>query len=150
VSLVIPSADPVTRRIPWRSPCPTRMASSWRTLARAVLSLATCRTCRCSRLALSSTNGDHVYVVSPAARCAAWRCRSSSAGREVVVKAATRLDKVIDYPTRASRTGSCLRAVGPSLSVPAQPPRAPMFLSDVSIRRPVFTAMMCLCLIVLG
>jgi RND family efflux transporter MFP subunit len=109
VSVILPSADPATRRIPVEIAVPNadgRFVAH--TLARAVLSMGEQQDMQVlPASALSSANGDHVYVVEPsgAARRVEVQVIERRA-REVVVKAATALNKVIDYPAAGLQDGT--------------------------------------------
>jgi RND family efflux transporter MFP subunit len=109
VSVILPSADPATRRIPVEIAVPNadgRFVAH--TLARAVLAMGEQQQVQVlPASALSSANGDHVYVVSPAGEVRRVEVQViERRAREVVVKAATPLDKVIDYPTAGIQDGA--------------------------------------------
>lgn len=109
VSLILPSADPATRRIPVEISVPnTDGRFVAHTLARAVLSVGEQQALQVlPASALSSTNGDHVYVVSPSGEARRVDVQViERRAREVVVKAAAALDKVIDYPASGLQDGS--------------------------------------------
>lgn len=99
---ILPSADAATRRIPVEIAVPNangRFVAH--TLARAVLQLGDTGEAQVvPASALSSTNGDHVFVVDAvgAVKRVEVTVLERSA-REVVVRAAAPLAKVVDYPT---------------------------------------------------
>jgi RND family efflux transporter MFP subunit len=109
MSLILPSADPATRRIPVEIAVPnTDGRFVAHTLARAMLALGGQQDAQVlPASALSSANGDHVYVVSSAGEVRRVDVQViERRSREVVVKAATALDKVIDYPTAGLQDGT--------------------------------------------
>ncbi|XXF77514.1 efflux RND transporter periplasmic adaptor subunit [Myxococcaceae bacterium GXIMD 01537] len=109
VRTILPSADPSTRRIPVELAVPNadgRFVAH--TLGRAVLPLGDTGDAQVvPASALSSSNGDHVFVVD--AGGAVRRVDVTvleRRPREVVVRAATALDKVVDYPTPGLSDGA--------------------------------------------
>jgi RND family efflux transporter MFP subunit len=109
VALILPSADPATRRIPVEILVPNpdgRFVAH--TLARAVLTMGEEQAVQVlPTTALSSSNGDHVYVVGPSGEVRRVEVQVvERRAREVVVKAATALDKVIDYPAAGLQDGT--------------------------------------------
>ena len=104
---VLPSADAATRRVPVELVVPNadgRFLAN--TLARATLPLGKPREARLlPASALSSSGGDHVYVVEQdKARRVPVQVLERRA-REVVVHAAEPLDQVIDHPTTGITDG---------------------------------------------
>jgi len=109
VSLILPSADPATRRIPVEIAVPNPDARFVaHTLAKAVLTMGDLQDVQVLPVsALSSANGDHVYVVSSSGEVRRVDVQIiERRAREVLVKAATALDKVIDYPTTGLKDGA--------------------------------------------
>jgi membrane fusion protein (multidrug efflux system) len=109
VSLVLPSADPTTRRLPVEIAVPNadgRFVAH--TLAKAVLTLGDVQDVQLLPVsAISSANGDHVYVVSSSGEVRRVDVQIiERRAREVLVKAATALDKVVDYPATTLKDGS--------------------------------------------
>lgn len=109
VRTILPSADPATRRVPVEVAVPNadgRFVAH--TLARAVLPLGEVGEGKVvPASAVSSTNGDHVFVVdgSGAVRRVDVTVLERRA-HEVVVRAAAPLDKVIDSPTPGLTEGA--------------------------------------------
>lgn len=102
IRTIIPSADPATHRIPVDIVVPNkdgRFVANM--LARVVLPLGEAQDAQAlPSSALSSSGGDHVLVVSTAGEVRRVDVQVLERGmREVVVKAASPLDKVVDYPT---------------------------------------------------
>jgi multidrug efflux pump subunit AcrA (membrane-fusion protein) len=100
VRTVLPSADAATRRVPVELVVPNadgRFLAN--TLARATLALGEAREAQLlPATALSSSGGDHVFVVEQEkARRIAVQVLERRA-REVVVQAERPLTQVIDYP----------------------------------------------------
>jgi len=109
VSLIIPSADPATRRIPVEIAVPNadgRFVAH--TLARAALTMGELQDVHVLPVsALSSANGDHVFVVSSSGEVRRVDVQIiERRAREVLVKSATALDKVVDYPTTSLKDGA--------------------------------------------
>ncbi|KFE71064.1 efflux RND transporter periplasmic adaptor subunit [Hyalangium minutum] len=110
VSLILPSADPATRRIPVEITVPNadgRFVAH--TLAKAVLTVGELQDVHVLPVsAVSAANGgDHVYVVSSAGEVRRVDVQIiERRAREVVVKAASPLSKVIDYPTAGLQDGA--------------------------------------------
>ena len=101
------------------------------TLARAMLPLGKPRRTRLLAVtALSSSGGDHVYVVERGEAAPRGRPGLERRAREVVVKAAEPLAQVIDHPAWASRTARASRSSSGSRRRTREPP---MLLSDISI-----------------
>ncbi|HET9450735.1 MAG TPA: efflux RND transporter periplasmic adaptor subunit [Aggregicoccus sp.] len=108
VRTVLPSADAATRRVPVELVVPNadgRFLAN--TLARATLALGKPREARLLPVtALSSSGGDHVYVVEQdKARRVAVQVLERRA-REVVVQAAEPLTQVIDHPAMGISDGA--------------------------------------------
>jgi RND family efflux transporter MFP subunit len=109
VRVILPSADPATRRIPVEIAVPNaegRFVAH--TLARAVLSMGEQQEVKVlPASALSAANGDHVFVVGPSGEVRRVEVQVlERRAREVVVKAATPLDKVVDYPAAGLKDGT--------------------------------------------
>ncbi len=109
IRTVIPSADPATRRIPVDILVPNkdgRFVAN--TLARVVLPLGEAQDAQAlPATALSSSGGDHVYVVASTGEVRRVDVQVLERGvREVVVKAAAPLDKVVEYPTPSLAEGT--------------------------------------------
>jgi RND family efflux transporter MFP subunit len=106
---IIPSADAATRRIPVDILVPNkdgRFVAN--TLARVILPLGEAQEAQSiPATALSSSGGDHVYVVGASSEVRRVDVQVLERGmREVVVKAAAPLDKVVEYPTPSLSEGS--------------------------------------------
>lgn len=109
IRTVIPSADPATRRIPVDILVPNedgRFVAN--TLARVVLPLSDEQEAQAlPSSALSSSGGDHVYVVASTGEVRRVDVQVIERGmREVVVKAAAPLDKVIEFPAPSLSEGT--------------------------------------------
>jgi RND family efflux transporter MFP subunit len=109
VRTVIPSADAATRRIPVDVLVPNkdgRFVAN--TLARVVLPLGEAQEAQAlPTSALTSTGGDHVFVVAASGELRRVDVQVLERGvREVVVKAAAPLDKVVEFPTAALSEGT--------------------------------------------
>ncbi|QRK12185.1 efflux RND transporter periplasmic adaptor subunit [Archangium violaceum] len=109
IRTIIPSADQATRRIPVDILVPNkdgRFVAN--TLARVILPLGDAQDAQSlPATALSSSGGDHVYVVAPSGEVRRVDVQVLERGvREVVVKAAAPLDKVIEYPTPSLTEGT--------------------------------------------
>ncbi|WP_245814755.1 efflux RND transporter periplasmic adaptor subunit [Cystobacter ferrugineus] len=109
IRTVIPSADPATRRIPVDILVPNkdgRFVAN--TLARVVLPLGEAEEAHAlPTSALSSSGGDHVFVVAPSGEVRRVDVQVLERGvREVVVKAAAPLDKVVEYLTPSLTEGT--------------------------------------------
>jgi RND family efflux transporter MFP subunit len=106
---IIPSADPATRRIPVDILVPNKEGRFVaNTLARVILPLGEAQDAQSiPATALSSSGGDHVYVVGASSEVRRVDVQVLERGmREVVVKAAAPLDKVVEYPTPSLSEGS--------------------------------------------
>jgi len=109
IRTLLPSADPVTRRIPVDILVPNKdgrfVAHS---LARAVLPLSGPQEAQViPSTALSASGGEHVLVVDASSRVRRVSVQVvERRAREVVVMAATPLDKVIEYTTPALIEGT--------------------------------------------
>ena len=109
IRTIIPSADPATRRIPVDVLVPNkdgRFVAN--TLARVILPLGEAREAQViPATALSSSGGDHVFVVTPTGEVhrVAVQVLERQA-REVVVKASTPLDKVVEYHSPSLAEGT--------------------------------------------
>jgi RND family efflux transporter MFP subunit len=109
VKVILPSADPVTRRVPVEIAVPNKDGRFVaHTLARAVLSMGEAGEARVvPASALSTSNGDHVYVVGPSGDVRRVDVQVlERRAREVVVRAPVALDKVIDSPTTGLTNGT--------------------------------------------
>ncbi|NBD10495.1 MULTISPECIES: efflux RND transporter periplasmic adaptor subunit [Corallococcus] len=108
VRTILPSADPTTRRIPVELTVPNadgRFVAH--TLARAVLKLGEARDAQLlPTTALSSSNGDHVLIVSDGALQRVDVQVLERRDREVVVRAASALLQVVDFPTPSLSPGT--------------------------------------------
>jgi RND family efflux transporter MFP subunit len=109
VRTILPSADANTRRVPVEISVPNadgRFVAH--TLGRAILPLGEAGEARVvPTSALSSINGDHVYVVDGAGTVRRVDVTVlERRAREVVVRAAGALDKVVDYPTPGLTEGT--------------------------------------------
>ncbi len=109
VRTILPSADPGTRRIPVEISVPNpggRLVAH--TLARAILSLGDTGAAQVvPASAISSTNGDHVFVVNGSGVVSRVDVTVlERRAREVVVRAASPLSKVVEYPTPALTDGA--------------------------------------------
>jgi multidrug efflux pump subunit AcrA (membrane-fusion protein) len=108
VRTVLPSADPATRRVPVELsvPNPERRFVA-HTLARAVLPMGEAQAAQVvPGSALSSNNGDHVFVVSGGEVRRVDVQVLERREREVVVVAPAPLESVIDYPTPGLSQGT--------------------------------------------
>ncbi|HYO57478.1 efflux RND transporter periplasmic adaptor subunit [Archangium sp.] len=109
IRTVIPSADPATRRIPVDILVPNKEGRFVaNTLARVILPLGDAQDAQAlPTTALSSSGGDHVYVVASTGEVRRVDVQVLERGmREVVVKAAAPLDKVVEYPTSSLAEGT--------------------------------------------
>jgi RND family efflux transporter MFP subunit len=109
VRTILPSADPATRRVPVEISVPNgdgRFVAH--TLARALLPLGEAQQAQVvPATALVSTGGEHVLVVAGSGEVRRVDVQIlERRAREVVVKAAAPLDKVIEYPTPALAEGT--------------------------------------------
>lgn len=109
VKVVIPSADPQTRRVPVEVTVPNAKGEFVaNTLARVVLPVGEARNAYVvTSTALGSTGGDHVYAV--AADGTLKKIFVSIVERragEVVVSSPEALDQIVDYPTTALVEGT--------------------------------------------
>jgi RND family efflux transporter MFP subunit len=109
IRTIIPSADAATRRIPVDVLVPNkdgRFVAN--TLARVILPMGESQEAQSlPTSALSSSGGDHVYVVASTGEVRRVDVQVIERGlREVVVKAAAPLDKVIEYPTPSLTEGT--------------------------------------------
>lgn len=109
IRTVIASADAATRRIPVDILVPNkdgRFVAN--TLARVILPLSDEQEAQAlPTSALSSSGGDHVYVVGASNEVRRVDVQVIERGmREVVVKAAAPLDKVVEYPTASLSEGT--------------------------------------------
>ncbi|NPC75943.1 efflux RND transporter periplasmic adaptor subunit [Corallococcus exiguus] len=108
VRTILPSADPTTRRIPVEIAVPNadgRFVAH--TLARAMLKLGETQDAQAlPTTALSSSNGDHVLVVSDGSLQRVDVQVLERRDREVVVRAATALQQVVDFPTPSLTPGT--------------------------------------------
>jgi len=108
VRTILPSADPATRRIPVELSVPNedgRFVAH--TLARAILPLGEAQEAQVvPSTALVATGGEHVLVVASSGELRRVDVQVlERRTREVVVKAASPLDKVVEYPTPALAEG---------------------------------------------
>ena len=109
IRTVIPSADPATRRIPVDVLVPNKdVRFVANTLARVILPLGEAEDAQAlPTTALASSGGDHVLVVAPTGEVRRVDVQVLERGvREVIVKAAAPLDKVVDYPTPSLAEGT--------------------------------------------
>ena len=109
IRTVIASADPATRRIPVDILVPNkdgRFVAN--TLARVVLPLGEAQEAQAvPTSALASAGGDHVLVVASSGEVRRVDVQVLERGvREVVVKAAAPLDKVVEYPMPSLTEGT--------------------------------------------
>jgi RND family efflux transporter MFP subunit len=109
IRTVIASADPATRRIPVDIAVPNkdgRFVAN--TLARVILPLGEAQEAQVvPSTALASLGGDHVFVVSSSGEVRRVGVQVlERRTREVVVKASTPLDKVVEFPTPALAEGT--------------------------------------------
>jgi RND family efflux transporter MFP subunit len=109
IRTVIASADPATRRIPVDILVPNkdgRFVAN--TLARVILPLSDEQEAQAvPASALSSSGGDHVFVVGASGEVRRVDVQVLERGmREVVVKAAAPLDKVVEFPTPSLAEGT--------------------------------------------
>ncbi|WP_257457442.1 efflux RND transporter periplasmic adaptor subunit [Archangium lipolyticum] len=109
IRTIIRSADPATRRIPVDIVVPNkdgRFVAN--TLARVILPLGEAQEAQVIPVsALSSSGGDHVYVVASNGEVRRVDVQVLERRvREVVVKAASPLDKVVEYPTPSLAEGT--------------------------------------------
>ena len=108
VRTVLPSADPATRRVPVELAVPNpegRFVAH--TLARAVLPMGEAQAAQVvPGSALSSNNGDHVFVVSGGEVRRVDVQVLERREREVVVVTPAPLESVIDYPTPGLSQGT--------------------------------------------
>ncbi len=114
VKVVLPSADPSTRRVPVEISVPNpdgRFVAN--TLAKAVLPLGEARPAvAIPASALGSTGGEHVFVVSPGGELRRVPVTVlERTAKEVVVQAPEPLDEVIDYPTSSLVEGAKVSVV---------------------------------------
>ena len=108
VRAVIPSADPATRRIPVELVVPNKDARfTAHTLARAVLPMGSQEDAlSLPASALSSSGGDHVYVMAGGeVKRIAVQVLDRGA-QQVVVKSREAFDKVVDYPAADLQDGA--------------------------------------------
>jgi RND family efflux transporter MFP subunit len=105
---VLPSADPATRRVPVELSVPNadgRFVAH--TLARAVLPMGDTQAAQVlPGTALSSNNGDHVWVVTSGELRRVDVQVLERRDREVVVLAPTPLESVVEYPTPGLSQGT--------------------------------------------
>jgi membrane fusion protein, multidrug efflux system len=109
VKVVIPSADPQTRRVPVEVSVPNPKGDFVaNTLARVVLPVGEARNAYViPSTALSTTGGDHVYaVMSEGTLKKVFVTIVERRSAEFVVSAAEPLDQVVDYPTAALVEGA--------------------------------------------
>lgn len=109
VKVVIPSADPQTRRVPVEVSVPNAKGEFVaNTLARVVFPVGEARFAFViSSTAMNSTGGDHVYAVgSDGTLKKVFVTVIERRGAEVVVSASESLDTVVDYPTTALVEGT--------------------------------------------
>ncbi|MBM7119378.1 efflux RND transporter periplasmic adaptor subunit [Archangium primigenium] len=109
IRTVIPSADAATRRIPVDILVPNKDGRfTANTLARVVLPLGEAQEAQALPVsALGSTGGDHVLVVAASGEVRRVDVQVLERGlREVVVKAAAPLDKVVEYPMPSLTDGT--------------------------------------------
>jgi RND family efflux transporter MFP subunit len=108
VRTILPSADPATRRVPVELSVPNADGQFVaHTLARAVLPTGEARAAQVvPGTALSSNNGDHVWVVTAGEVRRVDVQVLERREREVVVLAPSPLDSVIDYPTPGLAQGT--------------------------------------------
>lgn len=109
VKVVIPSADPQTRRVPVEVSVPNAKGEFVaNTLARVVFPVGEARFAFViSSTAMNSTGGDHVYAVGADGTLKkVFVTVIERRGAEVVVSASESLDTVVDYPTTALVEGT--------------------------------------------
>ncbi|MBL8939550.1 MAG: efflux RND transporter periplasmic adaptor subunit, partial [Archangium sp.] len=109
VKVVIPSADPQTRRVPVEVSVPNAKGEFVaNTLARVVFPVGEARFAFViSSTAMNSTGGDHVYAVGADGTLKkVFVTVIERRGAEVVVSASEALDTVVDYPTTALVEGT--------------------------------------------
>ncbi len=109
VKVVIPSADPQTRRVPVEVTVPNPKGDFVaNTLARVVLPVGEARFAYViSSTAMNGTGGDHVYAVGADGTLKKVLVTViERRGAEVVVSAAEALDTIVDYPTTALVEGT--------------------------------------------
>jgi RND family efflux transporter MFP subunit len=109
IRTIIPSADPATRRIPVDVLVPNkdgRFVAN--TLARVILPLGEAQDAQViPSTALSSSGGDHVFVVATTGEVHRVAVQVLERGtREVVVKASAPLDKVVEYHSPSLAEGT--------------------------------------------
>jgi RND family efflux transporter MFP subunit len=109
IRTIIPSADPATRRIPVDVIVPNkdgRFVAN--TLARVILPLGEAQDAQViPATALSSSGGDHVFVVASSGELHRTAVQVLERGaREVVVKAAAPLEKVVEYHSPSLAEGT--------------------------------------------
>ncbi|MER2564866.1 MAG: efflux RND transporter periplasmic adaptor subunit [Myxococcaceae bacterium] len=109
VKVLIPSADPQTRRVPVEVSVPNAKGEFVaNTLARVVFPVGEARFAFViSSTAMNSTGGDHVYAVGADGTLKkVFVTVIERRGAEVVVSASESLDTVVDYPTTALVEGT--------------------------------------------
>lgn len=109
VKVVIPSADPQTRRVPVEVSVPNPKGEFVaNTLARVIFPVGEARFAFViSSTAMNSTGGDHVYAVGADGTLKkVFVTVIERRGAEVVVSASESLDTVVDYPTTALVEGT--------------------------------------------
>ena len=109
VKVVLPSADPQTRRVPVEVSVPNPKAEFVaNTLARVVLPVGEARNSYIiASTAMMSAGGDHVYAVTADGTLKKiYVTVLERRGFEVVVSAPEPLDQLVDYPTTALVEGT--------------------------------------------
>ncbi|MDX2012454.1 MAG: efflux RND transporter periplasmic adaptor subunit [Myxococcaceae bacterium] len=109
VKVVIPSADPQTRRVPVEVSVPNAKGDFVaNTLARVILPVGEARNAYVvSSTAMSSAGGDHVYAVAADGTLKkVFVTVLERRSAEVVVSSAEPLDTIVDYPTSALVEGT--------------------------------------------
>lgn len=109
VKVVIPSADPQTRRVPVEVTVPNPKGEFVaNTLARVVFPVGEARNAYViTSTAMSTTGGDHVYaVLADGTLKKVYVTVIERRSGEFVVSAATTLDQIVDYPTSALVEGA--------------------------------------------
>jgi membrane fusion protein (multidrug efflux system) len=107
VRLILPSADPATRRVPVEVLVPNKDGRfTAHTLARAILPLgAAGDALSIPASALSSQGGDHVYVVQSGEVRRVPVVVLDRGAQQVVVRSAVPLESVVDYPAEGLADG---------------------------------------------
>ena len=109
IRVILPSADPSTRRIPVEIEVPNAQGQFLaHSLVRATLLMGDAQPAQAvPATALNSTGGDHVFVLAANGSVHRVAVEVVSRGnREVVVKTAVPLEQVVDYPSASLVEGT--------------------------------------------